>query len=140
MSEFRPSSGRAASRLVGRSRPRAATESSDDRSRSLGYRWFTNPEVRTRYAPEDHQFLSRMFTAGLRGVLVHRGPGSRAAQLAELLLERSDEFRRLWADHEVGLRPREVKHFIHPEVGAVGRPHPGTAGPRLRTKGDRNRS
>lgn len=87
--------------------------------RSLGYRWFTNPEVRTRYAPEDHPFLSRMFTAGLRGVLAHRGPGSRAAQLAELLLDRSDEFRRLWADHEVGLRPREVKHFIHPEVGAL---------------------
>lgn len=45
-------------------------------------------------------------------------PG-RAAELAAILLERSDEFRTLWAEHEVGLRPHETKHFVHPEVGAL---------------------
>jgi hypothetical protein len=25
----------------------------------------------------------------------------------------------VWADHEIGIRPREVKRFVHPEVGAL---------------------
>lgn len=87
--------------------------------RSIGYRWFTDPETRRRYAPEDHAFLGRMFASGLREVLALRGPQSRAAQLAELLRERSAEFRELWAEHEVGVRPREVKHFVHPELGEL---------------------
>jgi transcriptional regulator with XRE-family HTH domain len=87
--------------------------------RSLGYRWFTVPATRGFYAPEAHAFLSRMYAAGLREVLALRGPGSRAAHLADLLLDRSDEFRRLWAEHEVGIRPDHVKHFVHPEVGAL---------------------
>lgn len=48
-----------------------------------------------------------------------RGPGSRAAQYAELLLARSDEFRALWDTHEVGVRPHHVKRFRPPEVGAL---------------------
>ncbi|WP_181780820.1 helix-turn-helix transcriptional regulator [Pseudonocardia pini] len=88
-------------------------------ARSLGYRWFTDPAARALYAPEDHAFLSRLFTSGLRGVVTLRGPGSRAAHLADLLLARSEEFRTLWETHEVGLRPREVKTFVHPEVGRL---------------------
>lgn len=88
-------------------------------ARSIGYRWFTDPATRQRYAPADHAFLGRMWASGLRGVATLRGPGSRAAQLAELLLARSEEFRHVWAQHEVGLRPREVKNFVHPEVGAL---------------------
>lgn len=87
--------------------------------RSLGYRWFTDPAARRLYAPEGHAFLSRMYASGLREVLTLRGPDSRAAHLADLLLDRSEEFRRLWADHEVGVRPDQVKHFVHPEVGAL---------------------
>lgn len=87
--------------------------------RSLGYRWFSDPATRRRYAPEDHGYLSRMFAAGLRGVVTLRGPGSRAAHLAELLLAQNEEFREVWEAHEVGLRPHEVKRFVHPEVGAL---------------------
>ncbi|MEV0323773.1 helix-turn-helix transcriptional regulator [Streptomyces sp. NPDC050658] len=87
--------------------------------RSIGYRWFTDPATRRLYAPEDHAFLTRMFVSGLRGVATLRGPGSRAAHYADLLLARSEEFRRVWDDHEVGIRPREVKHFVHPELGAL---------------------
>ena len=36
-----------------------------------------------------------------------------------LLLAGSAEFRAVWARHEVGIRPREVKHFVHPELGAM---------------------
>lgn len=87
--------------------------------RSLGVRWFTDPATRRLYAERDHDFLSRMFASGLREIATARGPGSRAAALAEHLSRRSDEFRRLWAAHEVGLRPTEVKHFAHPEVGEL---------------------
>ena len=88
-------------------------------ARSIGYRWFTDPATRQLYDPDDHPFLSRMFVSGLRGVVTLRGPGSRAAHLRDLLLARSDEFREVWNDHEVGIRPNEVKHFIHPELGAL---------------------
>lgn len=88
-------------------------------ARSLGYRWFTDPSSRDLYAAEDHAFLSRMFASGLRGVATLRGPGSRAAHLVDLLLGQSEEFRTVWADHEVGIRPHEVKNFVHPQVGPL---------------------
>ncbi|MFH8484978.1 helix-turn-helix transcriptional regulator [Streptomyces longisporoflavus] len=88
-------------------------------ARSIGYRWFTDPAARRLYAPEDHAFLTRMFVSGLRGAATLRGAGSRAAHYADLLLARSAEFRAVWNDHEVGIRPREVKRFVHPEVGPL---------------------
>jgi transcriptional regulator with XRE-family HTH domain len=88
-------------------------------ARSNGYRWFTDPDARNIYDPAEHPFLTRMYAAGLRGLVTLRGPDSRAAYLADLLLDCSEEFRRVWDDHEIGLRPHEVKHFVHPEVGAL---------------------
>jgi transcriptional regulator with XRE-family HTH domain len=88
-------------------------------SRCIGYRWFTDPAARSRYAPEDHDFLSRMFTAGARQVATKRGPGSRAAHMAADLLTRSPEFRRLWEAHEIGLHPRDGKTFLHPTLGRL---------------------
>lgn len=88
-------------------------------SRSSGYRWFTDPAMRARYAPEEHPFMSRMYASGLREFVTLRGPSSRAAHLAKLLLESNEEFRRVWEDHEIGIRPHDVKHFVHPEVGAL---------------------
>lgn len=88
-------------------------------ARSIGYRWFTDAATRRLYAPDEHPFLSRMFASGLREVATLRGPGSRAAHLVDLLLAHSEDFRRVWDAHEVGIRPREVKHFVHPELGAL---------------------
>ncbi|MFJ3407880.1 helix-turn-helix transcriptional regulator [Promicromonospora sp. NPDC090134] len=88
-------------------------------ARSIGYRWFTDPGVRNIYAPEEHAFLTRMYAAGLRGLVTLRGPASRAAYLAGLLLDSSEEFRSVWDDHEIGIHPHQVKHFVHPEVGAL---------------------
>ncbi|MER6702192.1 helix-turn-helix transcriptional regulator [Streptomyces fimicarius] len=88
-------------------------------ARSIGYRWFTDPATRTLYAAEDHAFLSRMFASGLRELATLRGTGSRAAHCAELLREESEEFRRLWDQHEIGIRPDQVKRFVHPEVGVL---------------------
>lgn len=87
--------------------------------RSVGFRWFTDPTARQRYAPEEHPFLTRMYASGLRQLVALRGPGSRAAELADLLLARSEEFREVWGEHEIGIQPREVKRFVHPEVGPL---------------------
>jgi transcriptional regulator with XRE-family HTH domain len=88
-------------------------------NRSLGYRWFTDAAVREAYPTDDRALLSRAYAAGLREVATLRGPGSRAQHLADLLHEQSEEFRVLWARHEVGVRLTEVKRFVHPEVGSL---------------------
>jgi transcriptional regulator with XRE-family HTH domain len=88
-------------------------------ARSLGYRWFTDLASRDLYAPEDHVFLSRMWASGLREIATLRGPTSRAAALADDLLARSEEFRTVWDEHEVGVRPNDVKRFVHPELGRL---------------------
>ena len=88
-------------------------------ARSIGYRWFTDPSARDLQLPEDHEFYSRMYVSGLRGVLTLRGPKSKAAQLMELLTAQSAEFRALWDEHEVGIRPREIKRYNHPQVGLL---------------------
>ncbi|MFI6424477.1 helix-turn-helix transcriptional regulator [Promicromonospora sp. NPDC050880] len=88
-------------------------------ARSAGYRWFTDPGARDLYAPDEHAFLTRMYASGLRELVTMRGPQSRAAELAALLLKQSEEFREVWEAHEIGVRPHEVKHFVHPEVGAL---------------------
>jgi transcriptional regulator with XRE-family HTH domain len=88
-------------------------------ARSIGYRWFTDPVTRRLYHPDDHPLLTRRFAASLRQVVALRGPGSRAARLADLLLVRSEEFRQAWSTHDVGAPPIAVKRFVHPEVGAL---------------------
>lgn len=86
-------------------------------ARSLGYRWFTDPTTRLPYPPEERAALSRVYAAGLRELVAARGPDSRAAELAQDLRARSEEFAVLWDAHEVGARPPEIKRFHHPEVG-----------------------
>jgi hypothetical protein len=87
--------------------------------RSIGYRWFTDLSSRRLYAEEDHAYLSRLWASGLRDVAGRRGPNSRAAHLAEALLDSSDEFRAVWDLHEVGLRSQPTKRFVHGELGAL---------------------
>jgi transcriptional regulator with XRE-family HTH domain len=88
-------------------------------ARSRGYRWFTDPDTRRLYAPEDHPLHSRMYASGLRALVTLRGSDSRAAHLAELLLAQSEEFREAWDSHEIGIRLDGVKRFEHPELGAL---------------------
>jgi hypothetical protein len=87
--------------------------------RSRGFRWFSDLSTRELYAPEEHEFMSRLYASGLRGLATRRGPGSRAAELAEVLLDRSAEFRGWWELQEIGLKPRAGKRFVHPEVGRL---------------------
>ncbi|GAA4756850.1 helix-turn-helix transcriptional regulator [Amnibacterium soli] len=86
--------------------------------RALGYRWFTDERLRDAYPPEEREQLSRVYAAGLRELVALRGPASRAARFVALLQDH-EAFRRVWDDFEVGLRPPEVKRFLHPAVGAL---------------------
>ncbi|AEV85213.1 XRE family transcriptional regulator [Actinoplanes sp. SE50] len=88
-------------------------------ARSIGWRWFTDPASRARYHPDDHRLHSRVFASGLRQVATLRGPGSRAAQLQQQLLDGCAEFREVWNEHEIGIRYQHVKRFVHPEVGGL---------------------
>lgn len=87
--------------------------------RSIGFRWFSDPRSRDLYDPRDHDFLARLWVSGLREVMARNGPASRAADLCALLRERSEEFRVLWERQEIGLRPRETKRFVHPDLGIL---------------------
>jgi hypothetical protein len=88
-------------------------------ARILGYRWFTDPAARAAYPPPEQAVLSRVYTSALRSLVTMRGNDSRAARLVDLLLPLSAEFRMLWNEHEVGVRPPELKRFNHPEVGPL---------------------
>jgi transcriptional regulator with XRE-family HTH domain len=86
--------------------------------RSALYRWFTVPQARLLYPPEDHDEQSRIFTTDLRAAS-RRGLGTapRAQSIVTALLERSPEFAELWSRHEVRLRRGQHKRLIHPQVG-----------------------
>ena len=88
-------------------------------ARSIGYRWFTDPATRALYHPDEHALHSRVFASGLRKVVTLRGPDSWAAHLQNLLLARSEEFRAVWNEHQVGIEYNDVKRFVHPEVGEL---------------------
>jgi hypothetical protein len=83
-------------------------------ARSLVYRWFTDPGSRSIY-----RLHGRVFTAQLRVVAAREGRGSRAAGLADRLLELSPGFAALWTDHEIGVRYRS-HHAAVPDAARPG--------------------
>jgi transcriptional regulator with XRE-family HTH domain len=87
--------------------------------RSMIYRWFTDPEERRRFPPEDHDFQSHRYAAVLR--LVHgRDPDDdEARELIDALLRKSPQFAQLWGAHEVGQHPEIRKRIAHPTVGIM---------------------
>ena len=88
-------------------------------ARSIIYRWFNDPDERSRYVPDDHPTHSRVYVAQLRGVASREGRKSRAAALAHRLCVESPEFAELWAQHEVGVTFAGTKRVLHPQVGAI---------------------
>jgi hypothetical protein len=62
---------------------------------------------------------SRAFTADLRSVVARHGPGSRAAALAQRLLEVSSEFARLWGEHEIAVQSGHQKRIQTAELGVL---------------------
>ncbi|XUL88327.1 helix-turn-helix transcriptional regulator [Streptomyces galilaeus] len=88
-------------------------------ARSIVHRWFTDPDERGGYAPEEHATHSRIYVAQLRTVASREGDSSRAAALARQLRAGSAEFAELWDAHEVGVTYTSRKRIIHPEIGPI---------------------
>jgi transcriptional regulator with XRE-family HTH domain len=88
-------------------------------SRSLFYRWFTDPEEREHYPREDHDEHSRTYVASLRAVYGRDSGDAEARELVELLRTESPEFARLWDQHEVAVRRDTHKRVVHPTVGTL---------------------
>ncbi|WP_328348374.1 helix-turn-helix transcriptional regulator [Micromonospora sp. NBC_00421] len=87
--------------------------------RYVAYRYFTDPAIRDLHGPEEWQRHARQQVADLRAVAGRRPDDHAVTGLIERLRAASDDFRRLWAEHEVAVRRADRKTFRHPRVGRL---------------------
>ena len=87
--------------------------------RNFLWRWFTDPELRARYAPDQHDGLGREYVADLRVASGARGGDADVRELVEGLSAASAEFCGLWRRQEVALRRSTRKVILHPQVGRM---------------------
>ncbi|MEU0964921.1 helix-turn-helix transcriptional regulator [Streptomyces sp. NPDC005917] len=89
------------------------------RERNLLRRYFLHPASRDMFPPEDRPARAREQVANLRAVASGRPTDPVPASLVAELLAGSEEFARLWAEHEVAVRRASTKRFLHPSVGLL---------------------
>jgi transcriptional regulator with XRE-family HTH domain len=87
--------------------------------RSNVYRWFTDPDERSRFHPDDHEMLSRNYAANLRAVDGRWADDHELHELIDHLVRESEDFAEIWERHEVASRIDTRKRFIHPLVGPM---------------------
>jgi transcriptional regulator with XRE-family HTH domain len=83
------------------------------------YRWFTDPVARAVHPSEDEEHHSRVIVADLRAVAGRRHGDPELTRLVARLNAESETFRRLWAEHEVGVRRFDHKTFVNSRVGPL---------------------
>jgi hypothetical protein len=88
-------------------------------ARSIFYRYFTDPAERAIYPDQDQEHHARAHVASLRMALSRDMPGGDVRELVARLTAASNEFARLWAEHQVAWRSSERKRLIHPAVGEL---------------------
>lgn len=86
---------------------------------SLVYRWFTDPQAREIYPPEDHPHHSRVFVADLQAAAARRGRDAEVTKMVAVLRRRSEEFAALWDTHDVAVRRMDHKRIVHPMLGVI---------------------
>jgi transcriptional regulator with XRE-family HTH domain len=91
----------------------------DHHAGNLVWAWFTDPSTRTRFPEEDWQRHSIAHVGDLRATLSRRGGDDDIVRLVRDLSESSDEFREMWARHDVAVRRFDRKRILHPEVGML---------------------
>ncbi|MGW2420356.1 helix-turn-helix transcriptional regulator [Streptomyces sp. NPDC001709] len=89
------------------------------RERNLVRRFFLDPAGREPFPPQDVPEHARVHVANLRAVAAARPDDPRPAALVAELRAGSEEFARLWDEHEVAVRRGSVKRFRHPVVGLL---------------------
>jgi transcriptional regulator with XRE-family HTH domain len=82
-------------------------------------RYFTDPDARLLFPPEDRDGHARRQVRELRALCGARPDDPRPAALAAELRAASAEFAALWQDHEVAVRRRDSKVFLHPVAGRL---------------------
>ncbi|RKS79342.1 helix-turn-helix protein [Actinomadura pelletieri DSM 43383] len=93
--------------------------STEPGERNIVWRWFTDPTIRAAYPAEEHEYHSRVHVADLRAAVARRGNDAAASALVERLRRASEEFRGLWARHEVAVRRTARLRVLHPEIGLI---------------------
>ncbi|MFJ6460353.1 helix-turn-helix transcriptional regulator [Streptomyces sp. NPDC091387] len=83
------------------------------------YRWFTDPAARSAAPAEDQEHHARYLVADLRAAAGRRSGDREVTGLVERLQAASDDFSRLWAEHEVSVRRADRKTILHPRVGPL---------------------
>ncbi|SED48990.1 Helix-turn-helix domain-containing protein [Streptomyces melanosporofaciens] len=86
---------------------------------SFVHRWFTDPDARAVYPPEDHPHHSRVFVADLQAVAARRGGDTEVRRMVAALRRHSEEFATLWDTHDVALRRTDHKRIVHPALGVI---------------------
>jgi transcriptional regulator with XRE-family HTH domain len=87
--------------------------------RYLVHRWFTDDSVREPHPLDEVRRQSRQIVADLRAAAGRRPGDPEVARLVAKVQARSEEFRRLWAEHEVAVRRMDRKTLVHPRVGPM---------------------
>jgi transcriptional regulator with XRE-family HTH domain len=83
------------------------------------WRWFMDPAYLTLYGPNDRLALGRAYVADLRATVAFREGDRPSLALLESLQDGSEEFRSIWALHEVEPRQTTHKVLLHPRVGLL---------------------
>ncbi|CAL9448200.1 helix-turn-helix transcriptional regulator [Streptomyces sp. enrichment culture] len=89
------------------------------RERNMVRRFFLDPSAQALFPPEDRPERAREQVAGLRAVAAARPTDPEPAALVAELHAGSEEFARLWDEHEVAVRRASTKRFRHPVVGVL---------------------
>ncbi|MEU1736275.1 helix-turn-helix transcriptional regulator [Streptosporangium sp. NPDC020145] len=88
-------------------------------NRNIVLRWFTEPDVRGYFAPEEHEEQARQLVADLRATVTRRGDDVASRELVTRLRTASTEFTALWDRHEVAVRRSHPYRIMHPELGVI---------------------
>ncbi|MFG2552722.1 helix-turn-helix transcriptional regulator [Streptomyces sp. NPDC048581] len=89
------------------------------RDRNLARLFFLDPTARALFPDEDRAAHARGHVASLRAVAAARPDDPEPAALVAELRASSEEFARLWDEHQVSQRDRATKRFLHPLVGLL---------------------
>lgn len=89
------------------------------RERNLTRRFFLDPTARDLFPAEDLEAHARAHVSTLRAVTAARPDDPEPAALVAELRAASPQFATLWQEHEVSLRNRATKRFVHPLVGLL---------------------
>jgi transcriptional regulator with XRE-family HTH domain len=91
----------------------------DGRRSNVVWRWFTDPESRAVYPPDQHAAIGRAGVADLRAGVYRRGNDPVGRKLVADLQAANSEFADLWELGEVAVLQSERKTLLHPHAGQL---------------------